>query len=82
MCKGQGRAHRAPMAPLSAVSRDTMLGTPTFGVATGTLPPAFWRFVSAMFRERYCARSCRSGWLSALSVRGVQKLDQERIWQR
>jgi len=39
---------RAPMTPLNAFSNDTMPVAPMFGVATGTFPPAFGRFVSAI----------------------------------
>lgn len=41
-------AHLAPIAPHSAASIDTIPGGPIFGVATGTLPPAFWRLASAI----------------------------------
>jgi len=43
------RAHRAPITPPRAVSRETVGeggGGPLFGNATGALFPAFWRFVS------------------------------------
>jgi hypothetical protein len=44
------RAYRAPIAPQSAVSRETVLATGwvgvLFGSATGVLFTTFWRFVS------------------------------------
>lgn len=40
--------YRAPIAPLNALSNDTMPDGPMLGVATGGFPPAFGRFVSVI----------------------------------
>ena len=53
-------AYRAPIAKLSALSKDTMPEGPIFGVATAAFPPAFARFVSAMFAQRSVLRSMLS----------------------
>ena len=48
--KCERRADRAPIAPLSAASREIVFATGCvgvlFGSATGVLFPTFWRFVS------------------------------------
>ena len=48
-----GSVYLAPIAPHSAFSNEIMLGTPMFGVATGTLLPVFCRFVSAILAQLF-----------------------------
>lgn len=58
--------YRAPIAPLSASSKEPIPEGPIFGVATGTFPAAlFGRFVSAIFALRSSALVL---WLRALCV--------------
>lgn len=62
-----GRAHRAPITPLRALSKDTIPEGPILGVAGGTFPPAFGRLVSAML-----ALLLRCGALARGTFRGFR----------